>query len=273
MNNQYPNLINENFPQIVFVEGNIGSGKTTLCQLIEKHKLLNSQVLYEPVKEWKETIDSKGVNILQHFYNDMSRNAYLFQSFAFISRTYILDQIDTTKDVVFIERSCYSDRNIFASSCKDTGILNEMEWITYCKWFDWMVKKYDFIFKDAIYLYIDCSPKETYSRIQKRNRKEEEKISLEYINSLDSKHRIWFENIKEKQKLVIDGNVNFKDNFTELYNIFKQIESKYLIKTNKEYVNVCKKFHEFGLKLSIKYRGNTELENKNNNQINNNLEY
>ena len=272
MNSQYPNLINDNFPQIVFVEGNIGSGKTTLCQLIEKHKLLNSQVLYEPVKEWKETIDSDGVNILQHFYNDMNRNAYLFQSFAFISRTYILDKIDTSKDVVFIERSCYSDRNIFASSCKDSGILNEMEWITYCKWFDWMVKKYDFIFKNAIYLYIDCSPDQTFSRIKKRNRKEEDNITLEYIKSLDTKHRIWFDNIKEDQKLVIDGNVNFIESFKELYNIFKQIETKYLGKTNNEYINACKKFHEFGLKLSFKY--DTKIDNnnsKNQNQIFNSL--
>ena len=127
-------------PTIIFVEGNIGSGKTTFLSLLEK-KYPNCQVIYEPLEKWTELSDSQGKNILQYFYDDMNRYTYTFQSFAFLSRAMLLDKIDQKVDIVFIERSIFSDKNIFAKNCYQNGSMSEIEWNLYNKWFEWMISK------------------------------------------------------------------------------------------------------------------------------------
>ena len=57
---------------IIYIEGNIGAGKTTfLSLLVNILKLLKLQLnkkcklVYEPVNEWLNTFDSDGENILK----------------------------------------------------------------------------------------------------------------------------------------------------------------------------------------------------------------
>ena len=58
----------DSFPKVYFIEGNIGTGKTTFCKQIENLNLDEVQVIYEPVDEWMQTIDKDGKNILEHFF-------------------------------------------------------------------------------------------------------------------------------------------------------------------------------------------------------------
>ena len=54
-------------PKIIFVEGNIGTGKSTFLKMIEKCYNDKYQVIYEPVDLWTNFKDSKGKNILKYF--------------------------------------------------------------------------------------------------------------------------------------------------------------------------------------------------------------
>jgi deoxyadenosine/deoxycytidine kinase len=206
-------------PKIFFIEGNIGSGKSTFLKNLEKYNLLtNVQFIQEPVNEWKETKDKDGINILEHFYSDMNRHCYTFQSFAFISRINQLDQIDDTKSYVFIERSVFCDKNVFARSCYETKIMSDIEWKIYNKWFDWMVQKYKEIFDRSYIIYLSTSPETAIKRINKRGREEETTITLEYIDMLNKKHEEWLD--EEKNVYNIDAN----QNICEEQNMIKLIE-------------------------------------------------
>jgi deoxyadenosine/deoxycytidine kinase len=197
-------------PTIFFVEGNIGSGKSTFLKNIQQTGLFKApQFLQEPVDIWKNTTDSNGANILDHFYKDMERFCYTFQSFAFISRIKQLDTIDSEATCVFIERSVHCDRNVFASACHDSGMMTDIEWQCYTTWFDWMETKYDNIFNSARYIYLKCSPSTALERIERRGRPEETSISIDYLETLHNKHEEWL--CPTSSTIIIDAEQNLHD--------------------------------------------------------------
>lgn len=201
-------------PLIIFVEGNIGCGKSTFLNQIKDH-IPNVQCIQEPLDKWTKLCDRSGKNILQYFYDDMKKYTYPFQSFAFLSRVMLLDKIDKTKQIVFIERSVFSDKNIFAKNCLDNGTMTEIEWNLYNVWFDWMINKLNISNYKTIYL--KCDPETSYKRLQERNRKEEQNVSLQYIQDIHRCHEEW---LNKDNSITVDATRSFKDNieFLKIYN-------------------------------------------------------
>jgi deoxyadenosine/deoxycytidine kinase len=67
------------------VEGNIGSGKTTLVAELKNLKFNKPHiVVFEQVKEWSELKDETGTDILSLFYKDKKKYSYIFQSYVYI---------------------------------------------------------------------------------------------------------------------------------------------------------------------------------------------
>ena len=175
--------------RIFFVEGNIGSGKTTFLKELMKAYPDMCQVIYEPLDEWRSVVDANGENILDHFYRDMSRTAYTFQSLAFLTRARSLESIDPTVPFVFVERSVFSDMEVFAKNCVANGAMSSIEWAVYTKWFDWMVQKLPLA--NASHIYLRCAPDISLQRLHHRNREEEHSIAPDYIRALHERHEHW----------------------------------------------------------------------------------
>jgi deoxyadenosine/deoxycytidine kinase len=181
---------------MIFVEGNIGTGKSTFLT----HLSSEFKVILEPVDEWTKMKNANGKNILEEFYSDPVRNAYLFQSIAFRSRMKNI----VHKDDAFIERSIYTDRHVFADTCREDGLIGDIEWEDYVSWFDWLAT--EFQVKPKGFVYLRCEPEVSLERIKKRNRSGEENISLEYLKKLHTKHDNWL--LNSKNVLVLDVNEN-----------------------------------------------------------------
>jgi len=186
---------------LVSIEGNIGSGKSTV---IEYLKTLNdSRFVFvdEPVKEWLEIKDKNGMNALDCFYSDQKRNSFCFQILAYITRLKkLMDVIKNNKDKIIItERSIDTDRNVFAKMLYEDDYLNSIEWVTYNYWFDTFkdVSKVDKI------IYISATPEKCLERINKRNRVEEEGIKLNYLTKCHNYHNDWLDGVSDK--ITIDG--------------------------------------------------------------------
>ena len=205
--------------KIYFVEGNIGTGKSTFLSMIEKTYGDKYQVIYEPVDVWTSFKDKTGKNILQYFYEDPKRFAYTFQNTAFVSRVEKLQEIDRTKEAVFIERSIWSDKNIFAKNCFESGMMSEIEYMLYEKWFSWLEK--NLTIGDYQFIYLKCSPKTSFERMKERNRNEETGVSLDYITQIHNQHEIWMKNVfSTKTTTILNAEENFKnvDAFVEIFN-------------------------------------------------------
>ena len=176
--------------QVIFVEGNIGSGKSKLLSQIETYYGDECQVIYEPVDTWTSLKDERGVNVLDHFYKDPHKYAYTFQNIAFMSKIKKLDEIDYSKKYVFIERSIWSDKYIFATNCYLSKLMNEIEYQVYNIWFDW-IEKVCRKPETVRFIYLRCSPETSLTRINKRGRVEETSIPLEYLSQIHSRHEEW----------------------------------------------------------------------------------
>ena len=189
----------------VYIEGNIGSGKSTLTPILAD--ALKAEFILEPVSVWEEVKDSNGTSILDKFYSSMERYAYAFQSFAFLSRLQMLNNINETQ-LTLVERSIYADRNVFAENCYEDTILDPLEWQVYEKWFDWCEHRVPCHVRDdqAIFLYLRTDPAICMDRIRERGRPAEEHIKLDYLERLHKKHEEWLCSNDRLNVVIIDGN-------------------------------------------------------------------
>lgn len=199
--------------KMFLVEGNIGSGKTSLLEKLEENT--SFEVCREPVDLWLATKSSDGKNLLQEFYEDPIRYAYLFQTMVFKTRLQSIDH-EQVKPFRFCERSIWTDRNVFGRSCIETKKMNELETNCYHFWFDWLEEKF-FKKPDAI-IYLRCSSEKCLERVSQRGRSEEAGVPLEYLKELHNYHEEWFLKETKVPVLVID---NEKDNDWE--NIMEQV--------------------------------------------------
>ena len=145
--NRYKNKIyNLQMPYIYSIEGNIGSGKSTLVRRLQK---MNSNIVFmlEPVDEWGDIKDRKGENILTKFYRNQKKYSFSFQMMAYISRLSKLKKIirKNPYSIIITERSMLTDKNVFAKMLYDDDKIEEVNYIIYLKWFDEFITGYNLI--------------------------------------------------------------------------------------------------------------------------------
>jgi deoxyadenosine/deoxycytidine kinase len=192
-------------PTIISVEGNIGSGKSTLVSEMKKvlPSLLNNKIFFlqEPVDEWEKIRDTNGESIITKFYRDQNKYAFSFQMMAYISRLKtLMETIDKipSNAVIICERSVWTDKHIFAKMLYEDGNIEEINYIIYNKWFDFFIKGSSL---DGI-IYLNTDPNTCLERVLKRKR-DGEKIPLEYLEKCHNYHLDWFK-IANQSMLSLD---------------------------------------------------------------------
>ncbi len=185
-------------PIIITLDGNIGAGKSTLLEAIRTN-VPTVTVIPEPVGEWLTMTNEKGESLLSLFYADKRRWAYTFQNCAILTR--LMDTLkilkeydaDTSKPrIIITERSVLTDRYVFAEMLHKQGIIDQLEWNLYLKWFNNFAA--DLPVKGIIHL--TTSAKTSKDRIGIRGRTGEESIPIEYLNDLDEQHNAWIASSK-----------------------------------------------------------------------------
>ena len=217
---------------LISIEGNIGTGKSTLVKIL-KEKFSNDttvKFLQEPVDQWLELTDSDGTNILDKFYKEPKRWSYSFQMSAFITRIKDIIKSNPTENLVIAERSIVTDRKVFAKLLMESKEISEIEWKLYNQWYTWLKEGFNAVPNKFIYL--RAEPDISYSRIQKRNRKEEENIKIEYIKGVHQKHEEWLTD--DPNVLVIDANNDLENNHSNIEILEKFINNEINRKNQKQ---------------------------------------
>ena len=193
---------------IVSIEGNIGSGKSTVINTLKEYYKNNEKVYFleEPVSEWVEIKDSDGKNIIEKFYENQEHYSFSFQMMAYISRLAMLKRAikhckENSIHLIICERSLQTDKNVFCKMLHDSGKIEDINFQIYNKWFDEFITEIPSIY----FMYIKTKPTIAYERVLKRNRKGEN-ISIEYLEMCSMYHDNWLIDNCVRNCIVINGN-------------------------------------------------------------------
>jgi deoxyadenosine/deoxycytidine kinase len=178
----------------IAVAGNIGSGKTTLTSLLSKH--FNWDAHYEDVDDNP---------YLNDFYNDMQRWSFNLQIYFLNTRfNHILTFRRSGKTLVQ-DRTIYEDAYIFAPNLHTMGLMSTRDFENYFTLFSMLGS---LIQPPDLIIYLRASVPTLVKQIQKRGRKYEDNIRLDYLKRLNERYEAWIESYKLGKLLIVDVDSN-----------------------------------------------------------------
>lgn len=213
-------------PTIISIEGNIGVGKSTLIKLLKERLDSSCDFVCEPTDLWNTIVDENGDNLLNLYYTDKKRWAYVFQNMAYITRMNMIAEAmkKSTKQFIILDRSLTADKKIFAEMLHDTDFIGKLEWTCYCYLDEFFEKAFNQDKHNVIYL--DCDAQTSFNRIQLRGREEEKGITLDFLTQVKNYHDKWLQNPDSNYSiLTIDCNEDFVNDQQRFENVFDRIST------------------------------------------------
>jgi len=197
--------------QHIGISGNIGSGKTTLAEKLSKH--------YSWIPEYE---DEEKNPYLADFYKDMNLWSFHLQIYFLNSRFSQLKKIQKSDTTVVQDRTIYEDAYIFAANLFESGYMKEREYKNYLSIFESMV---DVIRPPDLLIYLRADIPKLVQQIEKRGRKYEELIRLEYLKNLNFFYEKWIKSYDKGKLLIIDvNNIDFVKNVSDFAMIIDKID-------------------------------------------------
>ncbi len=197
----------------IAIAGNIGSGKTTLTELLAKQY------------GWEAHFEEVDENpYLNDFYDDMKRWSFNLQIYFLKSRfTQIMDIRQSGKNIIQ-DRTIYEDAQIFAPNLFEMGLMSERDFNNYSKLFKLMSSM---IQAPDLLIYLRSSVPTLVDQIQKRGRDYEETIRLDYLKNLNTRYEKWIQSYDSGKLLIVDAdNIDFLKNPNDLNSIVDKVEAQ-----------------------------------------------
>lgn len=218
----------------ISVNGLIAAGKTTFIKRLHKELERVWDKKGAIVAETVVTDDEFGNEMLELFYRDPKRWAYLFQTICFQSRIQeFVDAWEKSDAQFFIsDRDIIADYRVFWETQYKMKTVSRLEYEQYIKL--WTMSAQRMLPKPCpdLVVYLKVSVDECQRRKQSRNRTGEEYVTKEYQQLLLERHEETFNDGSNYVKLpdgqrakciVIETDENFKDDDEVFLRIVDQI--------------------------------------------------
>jgi deoxyadenosine/deoxycytidine kinase len=197
----------------IAIAGNIGSGKTTLTRILSKH------YGWEP--HYEDVDDNPYLN---DFYADMQRWSFNLQIYFLNSRFSQILEIRRHGKTVIQDRTIYEDAYIFAPNLHAMGLMSTRDFENYYTLFNLMAS---LIQPPDLVIYLRASVPTLVNQIQKRGRKYENSIRLDYLKRLNERYESWVETYRDGKLLVIDADsMDFLGNPEDISTVIDRINAE-----------------------------------------------
>ena len=196
----------------IAVEGNIGSGKTTLVNMLSKHY------------GWKPQFEAVVSNpYLDDYYKDIKRWSFNMEVFFLKERFRNLLEISQSSDTIIQDRSIYEGVYVFMANNFKMGNLDERDYITYMELFEQMT---DVVKYPDLMIYLRSSVPHLVKNIQKRGRDYEQQIPLEYLENLNELYEEFiYKNYGGKVMTIDVNNIDYEHQPRQFGEIIDRIDA------------------------------------------------
>ena len=158
----------------IAIAGNIGSGKSTLTQMLAKHY------------GWEPRYESVDNNpYLEDYYRDIHRWSFNLEVFFLKERFRDLLAIAESQHSIIQDRTIYEGVYVFMQNNKAMGNLSDRDYETYMELFEQMMSM---VRVPDLMIYLRASVPHLVANIQKRGREYEQTIQLDYLQNLNERY-------------------------------------------------------------------------------------
>ncbi len=197
----------------IAVAGNIGSGKTSLTELLAHH--FGWEAHFEDVEDNPYLAD---------FYEDMPRWSFNLQIYFLKSRFSSVQDIRSSGNTVIQDRTIYEDAYIFAPNLFDMGLMSRRDYENYESLFEVMS---NMVQPPDLLIYLRASIPTLVEQIQMRGREYENNIRLDYLKRLNERYEAWIDKYTKGKLLIIDANqIDFIKNKSDLSMIIDKVNAE-----------------------------------------------
>jgi deoxyadenosine/deoxycytidine kinase len=196
----------------IAVAGNIGSGKTTLVNMLSKHY------------GWKPQCEAGVSNpYLDDYYKDIKRWSFNMEVFFLKERFRNLLEISQSSDTIIQDRSIYEGVYVFMANNFKMGNLDERDYTTYMELFEQMT---DVVKYPDLMIYLRSSVPHLVKNIQKRGRDYEQQIPLEYLENLNELYEEFiYKNYGGKVMTIDVNNIDYEHQPRQFGEIIDRIDA------------------------------------------------
>ncbi len=197
----------------IAIAGNIGSGKTTLTELMAKH--FNWEPHYESVDDNP---------YLHSFYEDMQRWSFNLQIYFLNNRFKQIVSIRKSGKTVIQDRTIYEDAYIFAPNLHSMNLMSTRDFDNYLSLFELISS---LIQPPDLLIYLRATVPTLVKQIQKRGRDYESAIRLDYLKNLNERYEEWVSGYKQGKLLIVDvDHVDFPENPEDLGTVIERVNAE-----------------------------------------------
>jgi deoxyadenosine/deoxycytidine kinase len=196
----------------IAVAGNIGSGKTTLTNMLARHY------------GWEPRFEAVDYNpYLEDYYADIPRWSFALEVFFLKERFRDLLRINEAKHTIIQDRSIFEGVYVFTANNKAMGNLSDRDFDTYMELFEQMMT---IVRLPDLMIYLRSSVPHLVDNIHKRGRDYEQTMPLKYLSNLNERYEEFVMQTYKGRKLVIEvDDMDYKHNPADFAAIVDKIDA------------------------------------------------